>query len=215
MTRRTFIPSSGVHLAVGLSIHTPSPRAEEPVSFVKDIQPIFEQSCWTCHSQTLQLSKLDLSSRGRRAQGGRARAVLVPGRADDSRLYRLVAGLEKPGMPLDGAPLTKEQIAAVKTWIDEGAHWDDRLRAAAPATPVNAGSALEHSPLPAGCSRLLGVQAAGAGAMPMAAAHLTNPIDRFLEKTRASKGLTAAPRADRLTLLRRRVPRPDRPAADS
>ena len=37
----------------------------------------------------------------------------------------------------------------------------------------------------------------------MAVAHLTNPIDRFLEKTRREKGLKAAPRADRLTLLRR------------
>ena len=32
---------------------------------------------------------------------------------------------------------------------------------------------------------------------------LTNPIDRFLEKARVDRGLTAAPRADRLTLVRR------------
>ena len=32
---------------------------------------------------------------------------------------------------------------------------------------------------------------------------LTNPIDRFLEKERVDRGLTSAPRADRLTLVRR------------
>ena len=37
----------------------------------------------------------------------------------------------------------------------------------------------------------------------MAASHFTNPIDRFLEKARQEQGLKAAPRADRLTLLRR------------
>ena len=108
MTTRALFPSVACALAAGLSIFTsPSPRAEEPVSFVKDIQPIFEQSCWSCHSQTLQLSKLDLSSRDSALKGGEHGPALVPGRADDSRLYRLIAGLEKPGMPLDGTPLTQ------------------------------------------------------------------------------------------------------------
>jgi hypothetical protein len=35
------------------------------------------------------------------------------------------------------------------------------------------------------------------------ASHLRNPIDRFLEQARRDKGLEPAPRADRLTLLRR------------
>ena len=39
--------------------------------------------------------------------------------------------------------------------------------------------------------------------VPPAANDLTNPIDRFLDATRRDKGLTAAPRASKLTLLRR------------
>ena len=34
--------------------------AQTPVSFSKDIQPIFEASCWKCHGAAVQLSKLDL-----------------------------------------------------------------------------------------------------------------------------------------------------------
>ena len=40
-------------------------------------------------------------------------------------------------------------------------------------------------------------------ALPVVNAGFTNPIDRFLEKTRSDKDLKAAPRADRITLLRR------------
>ena len=39
--------------------------------------------------------------------------------------------------------------------------------------------------------------------LPTVSARLVNPIDRFLEKKRIEKGLASAPRADRLTLLRR------------
>src|SRR5881398_606593 len=75
----------------------PLSRAEEPVSFVKDIQPIMEKSCWTCHGATMQLSKLDLRTREGALKGGEHGPSIVPGKADESKLYRLVAGLEKPG----------------------------------------------------------------------------------------------------------------------
>ena len=40
-------------------------------------------------------------------------------------------------------------------------------------------------------------------AVPETATRADNPIDRFLEKTRRDKGLEPAPRASRLSLLRR------------
>ena len=205
MTERTLFPSIVCGLAVGLSILTsPSPRAEEPISFVKDIQPIFEKSCWTCHSQTLQLSKLDLSSRDSALKGGEHGTVIVPGKAEDSRLYRLVAGVEKPGMPLDGTTLAPEQIAAIKTWIDQGAHWDAAPSASSPpASAASVAGSLENSPLPAGARDYWAFKLPVQAPVPLVAAHLKNPIDRFLEKAREEKGLKAAPRADRLTLLRR------------
>src|SRR5206468_11247537 len=39
--------------------------------------------------------------------------------------------------------------------------------------------------------------------VPVVAAELRNPIDRFLEQRRVEKGLKGAPRADRVTLVRR------------
>jgi hypothetical protein len=97
--------------------------ADKPVSFTEDIRPVFENSCFQCHGSAIQLSKLDLRTRDGALKGGDRGAAIVPGKAEDSRLYRLVAGLEKPSMPLDGK-LTASQIALIKEWINQGALWD-------------------------------------------------------------------------------------------
>ena len=100
------------------------------MSFSKDIQPILEQNCLNCHGQSMQSSRLDLSTREGALRGGTRWPAIVPGRADDSYLYRLAAGLDKPAMPLGGNKLTDAQIAAIKNWIDQGAHWDADVVAA-------------------------------------------------------------------------------------
>src|SRR5256885_3694670 len=87
--------------------------AQEPVSFTRDIQPILQDSCLKCHGEAMQLSKLDLRSLDSALKGGEKGAAIVPGKAEESRLYRRIAGLERPAMPMDGK-LTAEQISAVK-----------------------------------------------------------------------------------------------------
>ena len=188
---------------IGASLFT-SPRAEEPVSFAKDIKPIFDNNCAACHSATTQLSKLDLSTRESAMRGGERGPDIVPGRADDSRLYRLVAGLEQPGMPLDGNALTAEQLATIRTWINEGAHWDAPPVETATNPPAGSpGAGPENAVLPPGARDYWAFKLPVQAPVPAGPASLKNPIDRFLEKARQEKGLKAAPRADRLTLLRR------------
>ena len=173
--------------------------AGKPVSFTADILPIFESSCWKCHGDAIQLSKLDLRSRDAALKGGERGAAIVPGKAGDSRLYRLVAGLEKPSMPLDGT-LTAGQISTIKEWIDQGAPWD-----AAPSNQPRQSTqpvSLEDMSIPPEARGYWAFQKPMRSPVPMASAELTNPIDRFLEKARRDQGLKPAPRADRLTLLR-------------
>src|SRR5437867_3618606 len=174
--------------------------AQEPVSFTKDIQPILQNSCLKCHGEAMQLSKLDLRTRESALKGGEKGAAIVPGKADESRLYRRIAGLEKPAMPMDGA-LNGDQVAAIKTWIDEGAHWDSELKPA--SVDPSALAALENMDIPREARNYWAFKLPVQAALPSVAADLKNPIDRFLEKTRQDKGLKPAPRADRLTLLRR------------
>src|SRR5262249_32780951 len=139
-------------------------------------------------------------------KGGDHGPALVPGRADDSHVYRRIAGLDLPAMPMTGS-LTAEQIAIVKTWIDEGAHWElpTATAATAPAAaPPRAAALAARGPMeiPAAARDYWAFKLPVQAPLPDGSA-FTNPIDRFLEKTRREKGLTRAPRASRLTLLRR------------
>src|SRR5213594_1076004 len=145
LTRRTIFAWMIWVLGVGWVVSVPSTlsRAQESVSFTRDIQPILQNSCWKCHGEAMQLSKLDLRTLEGALKGGEKGAAIVPCKAEDSRLYRRVAGLERPAMPMD-SKLTSEQIAAIKAWIDEGAHWDTGTAAKAPSVDRAALAALEN-----------------------------------------------------------------------
>ncbi len=84
---------------------SPPAAASAPVTFARDIEPIFAKSCWNCHSADAQLADLDLSTREAAIRGGEHGAAIVPGNAEQSRLYRMVAGLESITMPMDGSKL--------------------------------------------------------------------------------------------------------------
>ena len=204
MTSRTIVASLICLLGVAIAgAVAPLSGAQDPtVSFDKEIRPILQSSCEACHGE-LQLSGLDLRSRESALIGGDNGAAIVPGRADQSRLYRRVAGLEQPAMPMDGDGLSPQQIALVKAWIDQGAHWDAKSATAAAEAPrASALAALENMEIPAAARDYWAFKLPVQAPVP-AAAGFSHPIDRFLEQARREKGLKPAPRADRLTALRR------------
>jgi hypothetical protein len=173
------------------------------VDFAASVKPLLEEKCLACHGETMKLSRLDLRTRESALAGGAHGPALVPGNAEQSRMYRHVAGLEQPAMPMRGAPLSAEQVATLKRWIDAGATWP---AGAATLTASAAASAavLEVRPLTAEERSYWAFTLPVQAPLPeVARKNLTNPIDRFLEQARAGRGLTPAPRADRLTLVRR------------
>ncbi|MGH9662499.1 MAG: PSD1 and planctomycete cytochrome C domain-containing protein [Bryobacteraceae bacterium] len=169
----------------------------QPVSFPRDIQPILESSCLKCHGAAMQLSRLDLRTRVGALKGGDKGAAIVPGNSAESRLYRLVAGLEKPSMPMDGK-LSAGQVEVIRRWIDQGAAYET-MQAKDSSADVRA---LEEMEISAEARRYWAFQRPVRAAVPAAGAY-THPIDRFLEKARAEKGLRSAPAADAATLVRR------------
>jgi hypothetical protein len=56
-------------------------------------------------------------------KGTKLGPVIVPGSAESSTLYRLVAGKADPkiNMPHGKAPLTPGEIETIRLWIDQGA----------------------------------------------------------------------------------------------
>jgi WD40 repeat protein len=75
-----------------------------------------------CHSGTIKESRFDMGSYESLVKGGKRGAAVVPGKAESSILYRMSGHTQKPVMPPeDEEPLTPEELALVKMWIDQGA----------------------------------------------------------------------------------------------
>lgn len=102
------------------------PQTPRP-DFVKDIAPIFSRNCYECHGPEKQKGGLRLDQKVAAFKGGDTGPLLVPGKARDSLLIQAVEG-GKPDlaqMPKKRDPLTPEQIALLRAWVDQGATWPD------------------------------------------------------------------------------------------
>jgi hypothetical protein len=181
-----------------------SSPAASPITFAKDIQPILEAHCLSCHGDTVQMGRFDLRSRESALRGGTRGSDLVPGDAGASRWYRRVAGLEQPAMPAQGTPLTAAEVATLKTWIEQGAIWDAAISTTNATSPAAALAALENRVITPEERNYWAFKLPVQAPLPVVGkTSLINPIDRFLERAREDRGLKAAPRADRYTLVRR------------
>ena len=165
--------------------------------FSHEIRPIMERTCWNCHGAAIQSSGLDLSTREKALEGGNRGPAIVPGDAAASRLFRQLAGMEGPVMPL-GVPLPEEDVEKFRAWIDAGAVWDD-----GPATTVAASEFSTFVTDVPASARDYWAFRLPEQTPPPAVDGFDHPIDRFLEQERREQGVTAAPRADRSALLRR------------
>jgi len=101
------------------------------VDFVKDIQPILETSCVSCHQEKKADGELRLDTLAGALAGGSSGPALVPGKPEASPLYALA------NLPADddqlmppakqGGPLKPEQLALLKEWIASDAPWPKEL----------------------------------------------------------------------------------------
>jgi hypothetical protein len=159
---------------------------EQPaVDFLKHVKPILAQRCFRCHSSLEQESGLRLDSVPAILKGGEGGAIVAAGKSGESRL---IAAIERTGdvkMPPEGEPLTGEQIAILKAWVDAGA----------PAPPEGAETKVEHwsftKPVRPEVFK------------PADAAWSANPIDAFVAAKHAELKLKPVGEAPKNLLLRR------------
>ncbi len=102
------------------------------ISFNHDIRPIFIGKCTKCHGGVKADGDLSLLYREEALGTGKSgKKIIVPGKPEESELYRRITTDDLDDkMPLQKgvhaeAPLKAEQIALIKQWIEEGAHWED------------------------------------------------------------------------------------------
>src|SRR5262249_19554289 len=111
---------------------------KEPIVYEKDVEPILVKKCFFCHSGNVKEAKFDLSCCETLMKGGRRGKPIIAGKAEESLLYLAASKQEKPYMPpKTEEPLTPEELAGIKLWIDQGAKPPTGARAAR-AVVVNA-----------------------------------------------------------------------------
>jgi hypothetical protein len=201
----TFLPArlSQTPISAGLPAghridqeETPNwPQDSDDLDFARDILPIFDQHCWSCHGPARQESNLRLDVReGAMGTADWGQPVIVPGDGQASLLYQFITGEGDLLMPPEGSgePLSAEQVGLIQRWIDAGANWPDEFageqRGAIqsnhwsfqPLAPVDPPEvfALEHFPF-------------------------NSPIDRFVLARQVQQQLSPSVVADPRTLIRR------------
>jgi hypothetical protein len=155
--------------------------------FERDVRPILEANCVSCHGPKQQESLLRLDTRGEALKGGMSGAVIVPGRSRESPLVRHLRGELTPRMPNEKPPLSAEEIARIAAWIDAGA--------AGPGDAPGAPEPAKH----------WAYQRPQRGALPSVrdSGWVRSPIDAFVLARLEREGLRPSPEAARETLVRR------------
>jgi formylglycine-generating enzyme required for sulfatase activity len=101
------------------------------IDFVKDVQPILETHCVSCHSAAKAEGDFDLSTRKSAFESGTSPPAIVPRKPDESALYALtiVPADDSTLMPpvKQGGPLDKKSIETLRLWISQGADWPNDI----------------------------------------------------------------------------------------
>src|SRR6266851_7020706 len=106
-------------LASVCSLIAPNPLlADSPPSYSKDVKPFLAKYCLECHPAKDPDGGLNLETYKGFMKGGDHGPVLKPGKADESRVVRMVEGKSKPIMPPKTAKQTKpEELGILRAWI--------------------------------------------------------------------------------------------------
>ena len=96
------------------------------VSFEKDVFPVLQQRCVTCHrtgGDGFIASGFSVENYADIMKGTKFGPIIQPGSSVSSSLVRMIEHKTDPAihMPHGQNPLTPEQVEKLKNWIDSGA----------------------------------------------------------------------------------------------
>src|SRR5882672_2216025 len=87
------------------------------------VHPLLERRCMTCHSANKRENGFSMATYESTLAGGDTGRAIVPGKSDASELYRRISldHDDEDFMPAEGkTPLTADQVAILRWWIDAG-----------------------------------------------------------------------------------------------
>lgn len=163
----------------------------EPPDFAKQVQPLLAARCLKCHGADDPKGSLDLRSKAGMLVGGDSGPAIVPKDAAKSLLIGRITAKEMP--PPESDPLTEEEIALLKAWIEAGA--------VAPDVPL----AETAGKFDAEGRKHWAFQPIFRPALPPVkdGAALATPVDPFILKELEGRKLRFSPSAEKRMLIRR------------
>jgi mono/diheme cytochrome c family protein len=168
-----------------------APAHSAPVDFVREVRPIFEKHCHSCHGPEKQKGGLRLDVKSAALKGGEIHAPnILPGKTEQSSLLTAVRGEDEDlKMPPKGERLSTHELATLARWIQEGAPWPES------ADSVQLADNRAHW-----CFQTVSKQTPPETANP---AWPRNAADRFILARLEREGLQPSPEATRSAWLRR------------
>ncbi len=171
-------------LVLGACLLAPALRAADaPLNFNRDVRPLLSDRCFACHGPDEEDRQAGLRLDAREtaiAQLDSGATAIVPHHAGSSELVARITSSDADTVmppPEVGKPLTTEEAAVLRRWIEEGAEYEDHW----------AFQRIERPEVP-----------------PVHdAAWPTTPVDRFILARLEAEGLRPNPEADPVTLARR------------
>ena len=94
----------------------------EAADYLREVKPLLQRRCFTCHGAAKQKSKLRLDTAALMRKGSKDGPVIVPGNSLDSELIARLTAEDDERMPPEGEALTAREIALLRDWIDAGAN---------------------------------------------------------------------------------------------
>ena len=167
-------------LILSLTYFATPAAADEPLDFIKQIEPILQSHCIDCHGPDEQEGQFRLDRLATMLSGGDSgEPAVVPGKPDESFLLKVIRHKE-PGKEMPpGESLLQGEIDLLKQWIIGGAKTPERYG------PAKAEADLSHWAF-----------------QPVMRPQLGS-LDEFVRDKLTEKGLTQSPAAGRRVLIRR------------
>lgn len=177
--------------AVSLAAEESDTRAQRKF-FETKIRPLLSTHCFKCHGKDKNKGGFRMVSHGSLLKGGESGAAVVPGKPDESLLIEAVR-YESLEMPPSGR-LPDADIRLLESWVRSGAFWPDT------GEPVRE----THERFTEEDRNWWSFQPVVKPPVPdVPGSWPRNEIDHFILRKLNENGLTAAPEADRRTLIRR------------
>lgn len=165
----------------------------------REVLPIFQMRCVTCHGKRRQEAGLDLRTPASRMKGGKSGPALVPGKPEESLLFQRVASGEMPPPDMlfenQVRPPRQSEVEILRKWIAAGA----------PEAPEEPSGEVGQRPPSKEEGKFWAFQPPQRPGVPEVRHRelVRNPIDAFLLKGLEKKNLSFSALASREQLIRR------------